>query len=47
VREELAADLQQKAVEAYVSALVDKADVTRSIDGLDPAVLKDPALAGE
>lgn len=44
VREELAAELEQKAVEAHVTELTGKADITRPGEGLDPALLRDATL---
>lgn len=44
VREELAADLEQKAVEAHVTELTGKAEITRPGEGLDPALLRDATL---
>lgn len=43
-RDELAGELQQKAVEAAVTALTESAEITRNSDGLDPAILKNTAL---
>lgn len=45
--DDLAADLQQKAVEDKVTKLMESADVVRSTDGIDPAVLKDTSIIGE
>ncbi|MBS0563962.1 MAG: peptidylprolyl isomerase [Proteobacteria bacterium] len=47
VKEELAGDLRQKAVEAKVKELTDAAKVERKADGIDPAVLKNLALIGK
>lgn len=44
VREELAAELEQKAVEAHVTELTGKAEITRPGEGLDPALLRDASL---
>jgi peptidyl-prolyl cis-trans isomerase C len=44
VREELATELEQKAVEAHVTELTGKAEITRPGEGLDPAVLRDATL---
>lgn len=44
VREELAAELEQAAVEARIAAATEGATVTRSTDGLDPALLDSPTL---
>lgn len=46
VREELAAELEQAAVDARIKAATDGATVTRSADGIDPAVLNSPTLFG-
>lgn len=47
VRDELGAELRQKAVEAKLAAVTEAADVTRSAEGIDPTVIKDSALLGE
>ena len=44
VREELAAEIEQKAVEAHVAKLTAEATVTRPGDAFDPAVLKDATI---
>ncbi|ESW61359.1 MAG: peptidyl-prolyl cis-trans isomerase [Rhodobacter sp. CACIA14H1] len=44
VREELAAELEQKAVEAHITELTGKAEITRQGEGLDPALLRDATL---
>ena len=44
VREELATELEQMAVEAHVTELTGKAEITRPGEGLDPAVLRDATL---
>lgn len=44
VRDELAAELEQKVVEAHITALTGKAEVTRPGEGLDPALLRDSTL---
>lgn len=46
VREELAGEIEQKAVEDHVTALVAAAKVDRPGAGIDPAVLKDTTLIG-
>ncbi|MCV2867368.1 peptidylprolyl isomerase [Defluviimonas sp. WL0002] len=43
-RDELAGELQQQAVEAQVTALTEAAEITRNIEGMDPAILKNTAL---
>lgn len=47
VKDELAGDLRQKAVEAKVKELTDAAKIERKADGIDPAVLKNLALIGK
>ena len=44
LREELAGQIEQKAVEAYVSGVVAAARVTRPGEGIDPATLRDATL---
>lgn len=44
VRDELAGQIEQKAVEAHITALTADAEVTRPGEGLDPALLKDATL---
>ena len=46
VREQLEGDLRQQAVEARVTEAMEKTQVTRMVDGIDPAILKDPAILG-
>jgi peptidyl-prolyl cis-trans isomerase C len=46
VREDLAGEIEQKAVEDHVTALVAAATVDRPGAGLDPAILKDTTLIG-
>lgn len=46
-RDELAAELQQAAVEATVKAETDAAEIIRSAEGIDPALLKQTELLGE
>ena len=43
-REELAGEIEQKAVEAHVAALVAAATVTRPGEGIDPGTLRDATL---
>jgi peptidyl-prolyl cis-trans isomerase C len=47
VRDELAAELQQKAIEAKVEELTAAAKIERPGAGLAPSVLKDAVLSGE
>lgn len=44
VREELAAEIEQKAVEAHIAKVTGEATVTRPGEGIDPAVLKDATI---
>ena len=44
VREELASELEQKAVEAHIAKITGEAEVTRPGEGIDPAVLRDATL---
>lgn len=44
VRDELANEIQQKTVMDMVAQITGAATVTRTVDGIDPAVLKDEAL---
>lgn len=44
VREELASELEQKAVEAHIAKITGEAEVTRPGEGFDPAVLRDTTL---
>jgi len=44
MREELAADLQQRAIEAHITSVTEAATVERLGDALDPAVLSDTTL---
>lgn len=44
VRDELAGELQQKAVEAKVTELTEAAKIERKTDGIDPAILKDATI---
>lgn len=46
VREQLEGDLRQQAVEARVTEAMEKTEVSRMVDGIDPAILKDPAILG-
>ncbi len=47
VREELAGDMRQQAVESRVTETVAAAKVEKTAEGIDPAVLKDPKILGE
>ncbi len=47
VREELAAEIQQAAVTEHLAKITEEADVTRSEETIDPAVLRDDTLIAE
>lgn len=47
VREELAAEIEQKAVEAHIAKVTADAQVTRPGEGLDPAILRDAKILGK
>lgn len=47
VKEELAGDLRQKAVEAEIKSIEDGSKIERKIDGIDPTILKNTALIGK
>lgn len=44
MRDELASEIEQAAVQAHIKDLTDKAEVTRPGEGLDPALLRDATL---
>lgn len=44
LRPELAAEIEQKALQEHIQALTAKAEVTRPGEGIDPAVLKDQTI---
>lgn len=44
VQDEIAAEVQKAAVEAFIKATTDKATITRTQEGIDPAVIKDVTL---
>lgn len=44
VKDALTGDIRQKAVEAKVKELTDAAKVEKTVDGIDPAILKNTAL---
>lgn len=46
VKAELVGDLQQQAVESYVTDLTKAAEVTKTVEGMDPAILKNTSLIG-
>ena len=44
VQDQIAAEVQKAAVEAFIKATEDKATITRTLEGIDPAVIKDVTL---
>jgi peptidyl-prolyl cis-trans isomerase C len=44
MREELASELQNRAIDAHIKAVTEAATVERMADGVDPALLSDTAL---
>jgi peptidyl-prolyl cis-trans isomerase C len=44
MRDELAGELQQRAIEAHIKSVTEAATVERMVDGIDPALLSDSAL---
>ena len=44
MRDELASEIEQAAVQAHITALTERADVTRPGDSFDPALLRDATL---
>ena len=44
VKDEIAKEVQKAAVEAFIKATTDKATITRTLEGIDPAVIKDVTL---
>jgi peptidyl-prolyl cis-trans isomerase C len=44
IRDELAAEIENAAIEAKVKALTDAAEVTRAAEGIDPTLLRNSAL---
>jgi peptidyl-prolyl cis-trans isomerase C len=44
VRDELAAEIEQAAVEAHIAAVTEAATITRSDEGIDPATMRDQTL---
>jgi peptidyl-prolyl cis-trans isomerase C len=44
LREELAAEIEQAAVEAHIKSITDATTITRPGEGFDPALLRDQAL---
>lgn len=47
MRDELAAEIERKAVDAHIAALIAKAEIARPGEGIDPATLRDLSLLGE
>lgn len=46
VRDELVQEIEQATIDARIKTATDGASVTRSVDGIDPAILKSPTLFG-
>lgn len=44
VQDQIAAEVQKAAVEAFIKTTTDKATITRSLEGIDPALIKDVTL---
>jgi len=44
VRPDLTVQLQEKMLEEAVAALTDKAEITRTVDGIDPALIRDGSV---
>jgi peptidyl-prolyl cis-trans isomerase C len=44
LRSELAAEVETKALEAHVAALTEAATITRTAEGIDPAILRDATI---
>jgi peptidyl-prolyl cis-trans isomerase C len=44
VQDEIAKEVQKAAIEAFIKATTDKTTITRSLEGIDPAVIKDVTL---
>jgi peptidyl-prolyl cis-trans isomerase C len=44
VQDQIAKEVQKAAVEAFIKATTDKATITRALEGIDPAVIKDLTL---
>ena len=44
VQEQIAKELQKAAIDAFITATTDKATITRSLEGIDPALIKDVTL---
>jgi peptidyl-prolyl cis-trans isomerase C len=47
VRESIAGELRDGAVQGHIEAITAEADVTRNADGIDPAVLRDQTLLAD
>jgi peptidyl-prolyl cis-trans isomerase C len=47
LRDELAAEVETKALEAHVASLTEAATITRTAEGIDPAILRDATILGE
>ena len=44
VQDQIAKEVQKAAVEAFIKTTTDKATITRSLEGIDPALIKDLTL---
>lgn len=44
VQDQIAQEVQKAAIEAFIKTSTDKATITRSIEGIDPALIKDVTL---
>jgi peptidyl-prolyl cis-trans isomerase C len=47
LRDELAAEVETKALEAHVASLTEAAEITKTAEGIDPAILRDATILGE
>jgi peptidyl-prolyl cis-trans isomerase C len=46
LRDELAQELENAAIDARIKSVAEAATVTRATDGIDPAALRNPAIFG-
>jgi peptidyl-prolyl cis-trans isomerase C len=44
VQDQIAKEVQKAAIDAFITATTDKATITRTLEGLDPALIKDVTL---
>jgi len=44
VQEQITAEVRKAAIDAYITAITDKATITRTLEGIDPALSKDVTL---